>query len=148
MAKKKERHFLIKQIVQNENIVNQARLLSRLKEKGFRTTQATLSRDLHEMGIVRVPSSEGYRYVISEQDGSPSFTKVVGMEILGVYYNECTIVIKTITGRAQGVALFIDQMKHRNILATIAGENAIVVIPDQVENIPKIKSDLENIAYQ
>jgi transcriptional regulator of arginine metabolism len=148
MSKKKERHFTIKQIIQGEKIVNQAGLLSRLRQRGFRTTQATLSRDLHEMGIVRVPSSDGYRYVISEQDGSHSFIKVVGMEILGVYHNENTIVVKTISGRAQGVALFIDQMKHRNILATLAGENAIVVIPDQVENIPKIKSDLESIAYQ
>ena len=148
MSKKKERQFTIKQIIQEEMIENQANLLKRLKGKGFRTTQATLSRDLHEMGIVRAPASDGYRYVISEQEGTHFFNKVIGMEILGVYNNESDLIVKTITGRAKGVAIFIDQLKHQNILATLAGENVIIVIPDSVKNIAKIKKDLETIAYQ
>lgn len=148
MARKKERQFTIKQIIQGEKISNQETLLKRLRERGFKTTQATLSRDLHDMGIVRVPTADGYRYAISEEEGGHSFSKVVGMEILGVYHNESNIVVRTITGRAKGVALFIDQMKHKNILATIAGENAILVVPDSVANIPRIKDDLEKIAYQ
>jgi transcriptional regulator of arginine metabolism len=148
MSKKKERQFTIKQIIQEELIENQANLLKRLKGKGFRTTQATLSRDLHEMGIVRAPATDGYRYVISEQEGTHFFTKVIGMEILGVYNNESDLIVKTITGRAKGVAIFIDQLKHQNILATLAGENTIIVIPDSVKNIAKIKKDLETIAYQ
>lgn len=148
MSKKKERQFTIKQVIQEEVIENQASLLKRLKDKGFRTTQATLSRDLHEMGIVRAPAPNGYRYVISEQEGSHFFAKIIGMEILGVYSNESSLVVRTITGRAKGVALFIDQLKHKNILATVAGENAIIVVPDSVKNIGKIKKELETIAYQ
>ncbi len=56
--------------------------------------------------------------------------------------------IKTLTGRAKGVAIFIDQLKNKHILGTVAGENAIIVVPDTVENIPKIKEELEKIAYQ
>lgn len=148
MAKKKERQFAIKQIVQEEPIANQADLLTKLHDRGYVTTQATLSRDLHEMGIIRVPSPNGYRYIISEQEGSHSFVKIVGMEILGVYKNEYVLIVKTITGRAKGVALFIDQLKHRNILATVPGDNAILVVPDSMENISKIKADLESIACQ
>jgi len=148
MAKKKERQFAIKQIVQEEHIANQSELLSKLQNRGYSTTQATLSRDLHEMGIIRVPTPEGYRYVISEQEGTHSFVKLVGMEILGIYNNESVLVVKTITGRATGVALFIDQIKHRNILGTVAGENSIIVIPDSAANLPQIKTDLENIACQ
>ena len=148
MSKKKERQFTIKQIIQEEKIANQEILLKRLEERGFKTTQATLSRDLHNMGIVRVPTSDGYRYAISEKEGGHSFSRVVGMEILGVYHNENDIVVKTITGRAKGVAIFIDQMRHKNILATVAGENAILIVPDSVKNIPKIKEDLEKIAYE
>lgn len=148
MAKKKERQFAIKQIVQAERISNQADLLNRLEGKGYSTTQATLSRDLHEMGIIRVPTPEGYRYVISEQEGNHSFVKIVGMEILGIYFNEHLLVVRTITGRANGVALFIDQIKHSHILATVAGENSILVIPDSIKNLSKIKEDLESIACQ
>lgn len=148
MARKKERQFTIKQIIQEENIANQETLLKRLRDRGFKTTQATLSRDLHDMGIVRVPTADGYRYAISEEEGGHSFSRVVGMEILGVYKNESNVVVRTITGRAKGVALFIDQMKHKNVLATLAGENAILVVPDSQKNIPKIKDDLEKIAYE
>ena len=148
MARKKERQFTIKQIIQEENIANQETLLNRLHQSGFKTTQATLSRDLHDMGIVRVPRADGYRYAISEEEGGHSFRRIVGMEILGVYNNESNVVVRTITGRAQGVALFIDQLKHKNILATLAGENAILVIPDSVKNIQNIKTDIEKIAYE
>lgn len=148
MARKKERQFAIKQIVQEERIANQSELLARLKVRGHRTTQATLSRDLHEMGIVRVPTPEGYRYIISEREGAHSFVKIVGMEILGVYQNEHVVVVRTISGRAKGVALFLDQIKHHHILATVAGENSIIVVPDSVNNIPLIKEDLESIACQ
>ncbi len=148
MAKKKERQFVIKQIVQEEHISNQVELLEKLKERGYHTTQATLSRDLQEMGIIRTPSPEGYRYVISEEEGSQSFIKVIGMEILGIYSNENLVIIRTLTGRAKGVAIFIDQLKHPHILATVAGENAIIVVPDQTENIPQIKEDLEKLAYR
>lgn len=148
MAKKKERQFIIKQIIQEEKIANQETLLKRLHERGFKTTQATLSRDLHNMGIVRVPTSEGYRYAISEEEGGHSFGRLIGMELLGVYNNESVIIVRTVTGRAKGVALYIDQIKHKNILGTVAGENAIVVVPDKVENIQQIKKDLEKMAYE
>ncbi len=148
MAKKKERQFAIKQIVQEERIANQTDLLSRLEGRGYSTTQATLSRDLHEMGIVRIPTPEGYRYIISEQEGNHTFVKIVGMEILGIYENENAVIVKTITGRAKGVALFLDQLKHNHILATIAGENAIMIVPDTIGNIGRIKEDLESIACQ
>jgi transcriptional regulator of arginine metabolism len=148
MARKKERQFVIKQIIQEERIANQETLLKRLHERGFKTTQATLSRDLHNMGIVRVPTADGYRYSISEEEGGHSFRKLIGMEILGVYTNESIVLVRTITGRAKGVALFIDQLKHENILGTVAGENAILVIPDSVKNISRIKDDLERISYE
>jgi len=70
------------------------------------------------------------------------------MEILGIYNNENLVIIRTLTGRAKGVAIFIDQLKHPHILATVAGENAIIVVPDSTESIPKIKEDLEKLAYR
>lgn len=148
MRNKKERQFTIKKIVQSEIISNQATLLSRLREEGFQTTQATLSRDLRDMGIIRVPMPDGLRYVISEKEGARIFLKIIGMEILGVYNNEQVVVVKTITGRAHGVAVFIDQLNHPNILATVAGENAILVVPDKLKNITRIKKDLETITYK
>jgi transcriptional regulator of arginine metabolism len=146
MAKNKERQFAIKQIILDEKIANQKKLLQRLHERGFKTTQATLSRDLHKMGIVRVPTDEGYRYMIAEEEGGHSFRKMVGMEILSIHHNDSMVIVKTITGRANGVALFIDQLKNPHIMATLAGENAILVIPDRTAHINRIEKELEKIA--
>jgi transcriptional regulator of arginine metabolism len=146
MVKKNQRQFIIKQIIQEEQIENQEKLLKRLHQRGFKTTQATLSRDLHKMGIIRVPTDKGYRYVIAEEEGGHSFRKLVGMEILSILHNESMVVVRTITGRAQGVALFIDQLKNPHILATLAGENAVLVIPDSVSRITQIEDDLKKIA--
>jgi transcriptional regulator of arginine metabolism len=146
MAKTKERQFVIKQIIQEEKIANQGKLLARLNQRGHKTTQATLSRDLRKMGIVRVPTEEGYRYMIAEEEGGYSFRKLVGMEILSIQRNESMVIVKTITGRANGVALFIDQLKNPHILATLAGENAILVIPDRTSHLNKIEKELSRIA--
>lgn len=148
MAKKRERQFAIKQIIQSEVIANQEILLKRLHERGFKTTQATLSRDLHNLGIVRVPTADGYRYSISEEEGGHYFRKLVGLEILGVYQNETLVLVRTITGRAKGVALFIDQLRHEHILGTVAGENVVLVIPDSSRNLTAIKNDLEKVALE
>jgi len=146
MANTKERQFVIKQIIQEEQIANQEKLLNRLHQRGFKTTQATLSRDLHKMGIVRIPTGEGYRYMIAGDEGGHSFRNLVGMEILSIHHNESMVVVKTITGRANGVALFIDQLKNPHIMATLAGENAILVIPDRTAHINQIEKQLERIA--
>jgi transcriptional regulator of arginine metabolism len=142
----KERRFVIKQIIQEEKIAKQEKLLARLQQRGYKTTQATLSRDLHKMGIVRIPTEEGYHYMVVEEEGGHSFRNFVGMEILSIHRNESMVVVKTITGRATGVALFIDQLKNPHIMATLAGKNAILVIPDRTSHLNKIERELSKIA--
>ena len=56
-------------------------MLNKLREDGFDTTQATLSRDLHEIGIVRVPDGEGFKYVFHEEDNSRAIKQIIGMEM-------------------------------------------------------------------
>lgn len=148
MASKKERQFVIKQIIMSRHISNQEELLKELEKEGFKTTQATLSRDLHEMGIVRKPTMNGYRYYLSDEEGGHPFSRVVAMEIVGIYKNEVGIVIRTITGRAKGVGLYIDRLHYEHILGTIAGENCVYVVPDSVNNVDKIVDYLKGIIYE
>ncbi|GAB4168398.1 MAG: arginine repressor [Calditrichia bacterium] len=148
MASKKERQFFIKQIIMSKHIANQEELLKELEGHGFRTTQATLSRDLHEMGIVRKPTMNGYRYYLSDEEGGHPFSRVVAMEIVGIHKNESAIVIRTITGRAKGVGLYIDRLHYEKILGTIAGENCVYVIPDSVKHIDEIVDYLKSIIYE
>jgi transcriptional regulator of arginine metabolism len=116
-----------------------------LKDSGFDTTQATLSRDLHELGIVRIPSEDGFRYVFHQDDNEQNLRRLIGMEIINVLSNESTIIVRTMPGRAQGVALFLDRMKNSHIIGTVAGDDAIIIIPDKHANVTKIVAMINEV---
>lgn len=135
---KKNRQARIKEIILAGKVISQEDLLHKLRDIGFETTQATLSRDLHEIGIVRVPDGEGFKYVFHEEDNSRAIKQIIGMEIIKVMHNESTVVIRTMPGRAQGVAIYLDKLKDNHILGTIAGDDSIAIIPDMHSNVVQI----------
>jgi transcriptional regulator of arginine metabolism len=135
---KTARQLKIKEIISSRDVSSQEDLCDLLKDNGFDTTQATLSRDLHELGIVRIPSENGFRYVFHQDDNEQNLRRLIGMEIINVLSNESTIVVRTMPGRAQGVALFLDRMKNSNIIGTVAGDDSIIIIPDKHANVKKI----------
>ncbi len=142
---KTARQARIKELISTSEISSQEDLCRILKDTGFDTTQATLSRDLHEMGIVRIPSDNGFKYVFHQDDNEQSLKKLIGMEIINILHNESTIMIKTMPGRAAGVALFFDRLKNSRIIGTVAGDDAIIVIPeshDSVESVVRLIKDV------
>jgi transcriptional regulator of arginine metabolism len=129
------RQTKIKEIITSRDVSSQDELRSLLKEFGFETTQATLSRDLNEMGIVRIQSDTGFKYVFHVDDSEPALKQFVSKEIIRVVGNESLIVVRTLPGRAQGVALFLDRMKNEHIIGTVAGDDSIIIVPDSHQNI-------------
>lgn len=142
---KKNRQAKIKEIITSDKISSQEELLQNLKDLGFDTTQATLSRDLHEIGIVRIPDGEGFKYVIHEEGNSRAMKNVIGMEIIKVIYNESTIVVRTLAGRAQGVGIYLDKLKDNHIIGTVAGDDAVIIIPDSHANVPTVVKMIKNL---
>ena len=146
---KNARQARIKELISTTEVSSQEDLCEILKQSGFDTTQATLSRDLHEMGIVRIPSENGFKYVFHQDDNEQSLKKLIGMEIINVLHNESTIMIRTMPGRAAGVALYFDRLKNSNIMGTVAGDDSIIVIPDShdsVEDVVKLIRDVMTVA--
>ncbi len=132
---KQRRHFAIKQIITQQVISNQDELCQALEKAGFGVTQATLSRDMKELGIARVHSADRVRYVLNIESEERRLMPLIGYEIERVDSNETMIVIKTLPGRAQGVAEIIDSMHHPAILGTLAGDNTIFITPASVAKI-------------
>jgi transcriptional regulator of arginine metabolism len=145
MNTKQQRQNKIKEIITLQTVTSQEDLLEKLQNNGFLTTQATLSRDLHEIGIVRVPDGPGFKYVLHQDDNSQLIRQIVGMEIINILHNESTIVVKTMPGRAQGVAIYLDKLHNSNIIGTIAGDDAIIIIPDSHKNITSIVAKLHDM---
>ena len=132
---KQRRHFAIKQIITQQVISNQDELCQALEKAGFSVTQATLSRDMKELGIARVHSADRVRYVLNIESEERRLMPLIGYEIERIDSNETMIVIKTLPGRAQGVAEIIDSMHHPAILGTLAGDNTIFITPASVAKI-------------
>jgi transcriptional regulator of arginine metabolism len=143
---KETRHQEIKKIISTLKISGQEELLEALKEKGYDLTQATLSRDIKEMGIAKVPDPDkGYVYVLPQKIGlidrmhKPS--NIPGESIVSIEFSYNFGIIKTYPGFASSVAIFIDSSKETSIAGTIAGDDTILVIPRE----PATKKELSEI---
>lgn len=132
------RQLAIKEIISHHNIGTQEELCKTLKKSGFDVTQATLSRDLKEMGISRGNSPVGMKYELHPQAEEERLKPFLGMEIETIEANESIIVVRTLPGRAQGVAQIIDSYRHPSILGTLAGDDTILIVPISVKKIKEI----------
>ncbi len=142
------RHIAIKQIIAERAIGSQDELCAALRKKGFDSTQATLSRDLRELGISRVSTPEGLRYVLNPATEERRLQSFIGYEIEQISANESLAVIKTLPGRAQGVAEIIDSMHHALILGTIAGDNTIFVTPTSTKKLDELVKFLRGLMVE
>jgi transcriptional regulator of arginine metabolism len=146
MKRRNQRHNLIRQLVQEQRVPSQDALLSLLADRGVRCTQATLSRDLRLLGIHREVDNEGPRYHLDgKRQYLAALQKVVGMEILSVHDNGSMVVIRTLTGRAQGVAAFLDSQPDADILGTLAGDDTVFVAPRSTEAISSLVTRIRGL---
>lgn len=145
MAVKWRRQNRIKEILSDYLISNYDEMLKRLREEGFKITQSTLSRDFAELGVIRTVNNDKARYVLDPEETGKQIAKLISFEILSIDYNESLIVVRTIAGRAQGVAHFIDRLNRQEIIGTVGGDDTVIVIPDSQKNIEKIIEIIKSI---
>jgi len=129
MMTKLARHFAIKEILSTRQIASQDALRLELRKKGFAVTQATLSRDLKELGVGRISSGEGAHYMLQAEAEVQILRPVVGAQVISMKANESLIVIRTLPGCANAVGEFVDAQNPDDIIGTIAGDNTLLVIP-------------------
>ncbi|PIU45579.1 MAG: arginine repressor [Ignavibacteriales bacterium CG07_land_8_20_14_0_80_59_12] len=141
--KKDQRQFIIKDIIGKMEITSQERLVKEVKRRGAHVTQATLSRDLKEIGAVRVPSTNGMRYTVGAE--SKKLKRAVGIEILAVLANETTLLVKTIPGGAHTVGSYIDGLHRPDILGTVAGDDTLIVVPSSVKSTAGLLSSINEL---
>jgi transcriptional regulator of arginine metabolism len=148
MSAKTARQNKIKEILQTTAVSSQEELVDLLHGEGIDVTQTTLSRDFAELGIVRVHTDSGTRYVINIAESGLRTVKLLAYEILHIAHNESAVVIRTLPGRANGVAHFIDRMEKPEILGTIAGDDTVMIIPDSHANIPRVLAHIRRLTEE
>lgn len=146
---KSVRHAVIKSIIENQVIETQEDLAKALQAKRIRVTQATVSRDIKEMMLVKVPTGDGrYRYASPMQHAvlfsEDRMQRLFKDTVTGCDYSENIIVIKTLPGGANTVASALDHAKWPEILGTVAGDDNIFVIVKPKEAAPHIIERLQS----
>ena len=130
---KSQRQAKILEIIANKNIETQEQLLAELQAEGFRGTQATISRDIKELRIVKELTSLGtYRYTTSASDLGSSFSarlNTIFREcVISFDYAQNIIVVRTLPGLASAAGSAIDAMNLHSIVGTLAGDDTVMIV--------------------
>ena len=133
MGVKSDRQAKIMEIISNQNIETQEQLLERLQAKGIKSTQATISRDIKELRIVKELTSFGtYRYTTAAREVPSAFTgrlNTIFRECVTSFdYAQNIIVIHTLPGLANAAASALDAMSRSVVLGTLAGDDTVIAI--------------------
>jgi len=144
---KYDRHNAIRELVASSNVSNQEELRRKLVRRGFDVTQATVSRDIHELRLYKGPSGYALPNGVNEteEDDLPSFPDVLGNFGLKVKQAQNQLVLITTSGGAQPVALAIDHEDWEEVVGTIAGDDTVLIIcPDQ-KRASQLRTRLEEM---
>ena len=130
---KNKRQAKIMEIITNRNVETQEQLLKELKEAGFRSTQATISRDIKELRIVKELTSFGtYRYAATNEEMSGTFSgrlNTIFRECITNFdYAQNMVVIHTLPGLASAAASAIDSMNMSVVVGSIAGDDTVFIV--------------------
>ena len=136
---KNDRHNHLLQIITEESIETQEQLLERLQQRGIKSTQATISRDLKELHLVKEPAGQGrYRYAVSAHRTKLNFADrlrtILRESLLSADYAQNIVVIKTMPGLAQGAASALDGMQITNMVGSLAGDDTVMIIMRDLES--------------
>jgi len=144
---KARRQACILEMVDREPIHSQEQLRARLGSRGFDATQATLSRDIKDLGLVK-RSADGAYHRPGEESAGPAGATVALQRAVAAYASgvECVqqlVVVRTGTGQAQALAIAIDRARLREVVGTVAGDDTILVISRGARHARALKRQIE-----
>jgi len=146
---KRARHEAIRQLVGGHRITSQEHLRELLAQRGFDVTQATLSRDIRELRIVKVPDAEGgMHYTLPPEawEQTPPLRRLLSTLFVSVEGTGNLLLVKTLTGGAQAVAEALDWEEWPEVLGTLGGDDTILVILRSPDHLPVIQQRIEDLA--
>ncbi|OGR45327.1 MAG: hypothetical protein A2X35_03530 [Elusimicrobia bacterium GWA2_61_42] len=140
---KTERIYAIRKIIASGAVASQEELRRSLTGQGCQVTQATLSRDLKDLGASWVPGPGGGRYTLTTPGVIPPLNTLLGASVTDIAANETLVLIRTLPGAAGTVAEFIDSRRFPEVLGTVAGDNTVLVIPASVRRLAALRKLLK-----
>ena len=148
MSAKRERHTAILDMIRSSRVSSQEELRERLKDADIEVTQATVSRDIRELRLVKVPGGDGQpHYTLPEEwEHTPPLERLLPTLFVSAEGSRNLLVVRTMTGGAQAVALAIDWEEWPEVLGTIAGDDTILIVCREDAQVDQVRQRLEQVA--
>lgn len=142
-----ERHYFILNLIKDNVIRTQGEITERLREAGADVTQATVSRDIKELKLVKTADNDNeYRYVSMAtqtfEDLETRLSNIFAEAVVSVEAAANIIVVKTLSGMAQAAATLIDSMEYKGLVGCIAGDDTIMTVAKTDKDAAKIADKL------
>ena len=147
---KANRQAMIVAIIKEQSITTQEELGEALKNRGINVTQATLSRDIKELGLIKIPTVDGrYLYSLAQDrtfaDVIRRAQRMIEDAVISIEAAENIVVIKTMSGIAQGVADVLDDLELPEVIGSVAGDNTIILVVRKSELVPTVLERLDQL---
>ncbi len=146
---KTNRQSKIIEIIQKNEVETQDELSALLEKEGFRVTQATVSRDIRELKLTKIPTAGGrQKYAVitdAPENLSKKYERVLREGFLSMDMAQNILVIKTVSGMASAVCAAIDAMKMREIVGSIAGDDTIMCAIRTVDDTYAVMKKIRRI---
>ena len=147
---KNSRQNMILEIITQENIETQEQLLARLQERGITSTQATISRDIKQMHLVKEPVGHGvYKYAVSGNRTKLNFAEklrtIFRESITGVDYAQNIVVLKTMPGLASAACSALDNMIYSMLVGTLAGDDTAFLLMRDTESAAEFCEEIKEM---
>lgn len=147
---KPRRQMKILEIIRDRAIETQEELAQELRKQGIAVTQATVSRDIKDLNLVKVPTGDGrQRYALPHEDvvrgQRDRLRRILRDSVVSVDFAENIVVVTCLSGAAPAVGEAIDNLRWQEILGTVAGDNTVLVVARARDKAPVVTERLEGL---
>ena len=147
---KAQRHNKIKELITLGEINTQNALADALIESGFQVTQATVSRDIKELGLIKTSvDGKRQRYAKESNDNNVTskFTDMFKRAVVSIDYALNIVVIRTLSGSANIAGMMIDRLKNKAVLGCVAGDDTVFAVLRDEKSAEEVTEQLREIAF-
>ena len=139
----------ILELIENNEIETQDKLASMLRDYGYEVTQATVSRDIKELQLVKTLSSSGkYKYVVSKSDDGPIPARLIDIyrsTVRSINKSGNIVLLKCLSGCANAAGEALDSMELTHVIGTVAGDNTLLLVTDDPANSDEVVEMLRGL---
>ncbi len=147
---KVERRSFILDLISKKEIETQEEILKHLKQNGYQVTQATVSRDINQLKLVKIQNGKGgYKYAVglsgTIDDDVSRYRSIFSKTVLNIDYANNLVVVKCYVGMANAACAALDTMKHEGVVGTLSGDDTILIVMRTEDAACKLVEELRKV---